>query len=744
MVETGEKFGKYTLLDRLAVGGMAEIFKARVRDRQGVERIVAIKRLHRHHSEDDEFVTMLRDEARLAVRLEHPNIGEVFDLGEIDGQYFIVMEYIDGLNVDELVDRVQSRGDRLPAWVVVETARGTAAALHYAHTLRGADGTSMEVVHRDVSPQNIMLDVDGGVKLVDFGIAKAKARAQHTRAGVIKGKLYYMSPEQGHGSNVDARTDVYALGMVLYELLAGKHPFESVDEGDLLRHVRTGDFVPFSQAMPDAASELASIVDRALERDKNRRFQSADELRQALDDFAGAASRSANTGELAKFVRRYGSDGEPRQHPPRDLMGSDKFRASNHSVIFEAESEGDDDEFEEGGPTQVFVRESDVAADDRGPSAQPEASPVEPSPRDEEEETPVSASETTNRTETKAQIHHRLWRQFQHRYRRLSRRGRLAVGAGFVVAVAGMAAIIVWGIAGVGGEEAAVDDGPQPGVVSADGDVIAVPVSTRPEGADVIVDGEFRGETPTELGELEVGRRYDVAFERPGYYSEQIELSTEEEMIPRVLRLNPRRGRLRVVSVPEEADVEVDGEFVGQTPVTMMGLDRKLTYRVDVDYGDEATEGRDVAWREGDEVTKTLEFEFGDVEEDEDETEDDGEDEDARRRARTARAPSGGAPARHRSPAPEADDGPEEDEDLDIWEMGGGQQQGRLNVRTDLDDGRIYVDGDVVTDGADLVGHSLEPGSYEVKAYSSSTDDYTEARTVEIRPGETSTIRIRE
>ncbi len=374
MVERGEKFGKYTLLERLAAGGMAEIFKARLDGDSGYQRVVAIKRLHRQFSEDQEFSTMLIDEAKLAVQLRHPNIGEVFDLERIDGQYFIVMEYINGLDLLDLVSNVRAQNRRIPLEALVYTAGHVASALEYAHTKLGPDGAPLEVVHRDVSPQNIMVDVDGVVKLVDFGIAKARMRAQHTRAGVIKGKFYYMSPEQAHGNRVDARSDIYALGMVLYEILTGGHPFETVSDEELLSSVRTADFPNIRDVLPQLPQRMTAIIERALMRNAERRFRTAEQMRRELTEFANAELPRFGQMEMAELIRQHcpGYLPEETRGAGMQALDSGDYRASRHSVIFDSGADAQEriDEFEEGGATRVFMREEDEAAESGVPSTE--------------------------------------------------------------------------------------------------------------------------------------------------------------------------------------------------------------------------------------------------------------------------------------------------------------------------------------------------------------------------------------
>ncbi|RMF59325.1 MAG: serine/threonine protein kinase, partial [Calditrichaeota bacterium] len=214
-------FGKYELLERLAVGGMAEVFRARVRAEGGFEKHLVIKRILPHLSSDSEFVVMLIDEAKIAVCLSHPNIVQVYDLGKIEGTYFIAMEFIEGGDLREILRRCAQRNITVPIdhaiYITTEVLKG----LDYAHSKRAGtkeSATPLQIIHRDISPPNILLSYAGEVKIVDFGIAKASTRMMETAAGVLKGKFEYMSPEQASGLAVDARTDLFSTALLLYEM----------------------------------------------------------------------------------------------------------------------------------------------------------------------------------------------------------------------------------------------------------------------------------------------------------------------------------------------------------------------------------------------------------------------------------------------------------------------------------------------------------------------------------------------
>lgn len=281
-----QKLGRYYLLDRIAIGGMAEIFRARTTDTRGVEVLVAVKRVLSQLAEDDEFLQMLVDEAKIATQLDHPNIARVYEFVRTENEYFIAMEYIDGKDLRSIIDRCVSQRYRLKiswiAYIMVSVLDG----LHAAHEQKDATGSPLHIVHRDVSPSNILVSYDGAVKLCDFGIAKARLNRVRTRTGVIKGKVRYMSPEQTTGRKLDRRSDIFSAGTVLYELLTQHPPFEAEAELDLLCAVRDARYPAPTSYCPDLPPELVRILGRALTRSRRSRYSTAqafaDDLRQYL------------------------------------------------------------------------------------------------------------------------------------------------------------------------------------------------------------------------------------------------------------------------------------------------------------------------------------------------------------------------------------------------------------------------------------------------------------------------------
>jgi serine/threonine-protein kinase len=296
--------GRYLVTKRLAAGGMADVLLARTTGIEGFERHVVIKRIHADLVEQDRYIKMFLDEARLAASLHHHNIVQVNDIGIDDGEYFFAMEYVHGEDARNLLMLASKRGELIPLEHAITIVTAAAAGLHHAHEQCGPDRTPLGIVHRDVSPANILIGFDGSVKVADFGIALAAHRAEQTQSGVLKGKVAYMSPEQCNCERVDRRSDVFSLGICLYEL-ATVHPcFAGSNDFMTMSAIVAGTMRPPSKLNAHVTPALEAIIMKALASRPEDRYQSADDLRQALERYASDAGLRSSTTALADYMKQ--------------------------------------------------------------------------------------------------------------------------------------------------------------------------------------------------------------------------------------------------------------------------------------------------------------------------------------------------------------------------------------------------------------------------------------------------------
>ncbi|MEM6996081.1 MAG: protein kinase [Myxococcota bacterium] len=302
LLAPGARVGRYHLLRRLAIGGMAELQLACAEGLAGFQKVVVLKHVLPHLAADPDFVELFLNEARLAATLTHPNIVQVSDIGEADGDYFYVMEYVHGRNARELLREAGRRGS-MPLDVALTIGIGAAAALSHAHEARDLAGEPLGLVHRDLSPANLLVSYDGAVKLTDFGIAKAAARSTETIGGAVKGKIGYMSPEQCRGETVDQRSDIFALGVVLCELTTCERLFFADNDFAILNKVISGSFERPSERVAGYPPELERIVLKALAGDRDERYATADALRQDLETFAHERRLRTSAATIADWMR---------------------------------------------------------------------------------------------------------------------------------------------------------------------------------------------------------------------------------------------------------------------------------------------------------------------------------------------------------------------------------------------------------------------------------------------------------
>lgn len=325
-----QRLDRYEILAEIASGGMATVYLGRLPGAGGFERLVAIKRLHPHLEREREFVEMFLDEARIAARLHHPNVVATLEVGTSDRGYYLVMDYVEGDTLAKLLTRAAASRTWIPRDVSLRIILDTLAGLHVAHELRGEDGELLNLVHRDVSPQNVLIGVDGVARITDFGVAKASARLSSTRSGQLKGKLGYMAPEQARGGDIDRRADVFAMGIMLWEALAARRLFRGKQDTDAetLQRVLFEPIPRLRDVDPSIPPGIDAVVARALERDLDQRWASCAELADAIERLDEPGMRAASTRDVARFVNEVvGADVSARRMAIRNLAPGEALAA---------------------------------------------------------------------------------------------------------------------------------------------------------------------------------------------------------------------------------------------------------------------------------------------------------------------------------------------------------------------------------------------------------------------------------
>jgi len=311
---------KYRVVQKIDSGGMAEVFRAEAEGIEGFKKEVAIKRVLPHLAENKKFIDMFLDEARLSLRMNHGNVVQVFDIGVADNTYFIVMEFVNGTNLKTVLNYYRQRGMLLniehSVYIIMKVLDG----LNYAHNLNNSKGESLNIVHRDVSPPNILLSKEGAVKIVDFGLAKATSQLEHTDPGVVKGKFSYLSPEAAWGEEVDHRADIFSAGIILFELLTGKRLFWGETDLQTVELVRRANIPSIRRLNPHVAQDLEDVVRRSLARDRDNRYQTAYEFGDDLANILFSRGLKVTTFDVAKLVKDMIQEDESRRRRAEPSM----------------------------------------------------------------------------------------------------------------------------------------------------------------------------------------------------------------------------------------------------------------------------------------------------------------------------------------------------------------------------------------------------------------------------------------
>ncbi len=351
MKKNFETFGNYILLEKLAAGGMAEVYLAKKIAASGVQKFVAIKRILSQFSDSEDFISMFKDEAKIAINLSHSNVVSIYDFGTEKGQFYIVMEFVEGRNLRQILNRMKRVDKVFTIAQVAHIIKQVSAGLDHAHRcIDPTTGKPLNIIHRDMSPQNVMLGFEGDAKIVDFGIAKAAHQIEATRAGTLKGKFGYMSPEQVEGQSVDSRTDIFALGIMIWEMLANQRLFLANSEINTLRKIRECDVPSLRKINPNIPTELDQIVKKALEKEKVNRYQTSSDLHRDLQGFLSRFDPDFSVQDFSHFVK--------------GLFSEEIVQIRKKQIVYAQVTVQSQKEQNQGDSTQIVNTESFVHKDD--------------------------------------------------------------------------------------------------------------------------------------------------------------------------------------------------------------------------------------------------------------------------------------------------------------------------------------------------------------------------------------------
>jgi len=585
------RIGKYRIDALIAEGGMACIYRARTEGVGGIDKVVALKCLRESMQEEDSFVEMLLDEARITVRMSHKNICQVYGLEhDDDGTYFLVMEYVDGVDLARLTRWVQANRSGFPIEAAVYVAMEVCAGLSYAHRMADDSGNPLCIVHRDVNPQNICLSREGEVKLIDFGIAKARLASQETQAGTIKGKFNYMSPEQARGDRIDQRADIFALGAVLYEMLSGHMLYPlSLDDAKLKTKARMADFVPIETYVPTIPPVLKQILSKALARDVTQRFATARDFLLALTQFFHSSCKVYDSLNMSMMVSRCLAEEQPAGgFSSGQFSGASKeplLLDSQDTAVMEA---SEAQKFVAGTPhfegavTSVFDRpDIERLLADRGEK------------RDVSELNRVVdlSVAPAGTTDTTVMVRIGVEASSSKRVRAQSWLiGRLSYLTDRHLLLMVMALTLVLGVILV---FVLTGDGENRSAAEAEAEHVRL--DSVPSGARVFVNGvetDLRTPVTLPMGAL-------VMLRHAFYEDRVVDFSAAAEGFMMV-EMKPKLGRLNIDSVPSSADVFMDGRALGQTPLTSL-VEMVGEHRIEVDLSGYHGERRVVFWKDEEE-----------------------------------------------------------------------------------------------------------------------------------------------
>ena len=561
-----KRYGRYTLVKKLATGGMAEIWLARQRGLADFKRFVVVKKILSHLAAQDTFVKMFLDEARMSAQLNHPNIVQVYDLGKERESYFIAMEFINGENLAAIAWRGKKRNRSIPVPYAARILADACKGLNYAHHLRSSDGSALSIVHRDISPQNLLVTYEGETKVVDFGIAKAASRSEATKTGMLKGKFSYMSPEQCLGSQIDMRSDVFALGIVLYELATGTRLFKHESELMILEMITKRDVVPPREVNSEIPRVLDDIIMKALRKDPAARFQTAQEMQLALEDFVRDSGRPCSSAELSVYLRGLFADHIEEKLKVLELASRDDVEEIDFDE--EATERAGQGRHVVESPGQVHVGPASPSR----PQYQP--APLYPphaAPTPGAGYPPHAAGSMHAYPPPGQSMYYPAQYQQEEQSSWIAR--SVIIGALLVIAFASY--VLYRQLTKDAPTEEPFDSGIHEVLVPVKAGTLKL--ETTPPGATIILDGQpmrtadgTEARTPSDLQGLQYGKTFDIQFQKEGYRSVKRSIlmgnGTDGATIAQKLIAFDGTLRIEVGGSARDAIVIVNDEEVGRGP----------------------------------------------------------------------------------------------------------------------------------------------------------------------------------
>lgn len=556
-------FGKYFLTQKIAVGGMAEIYKAKTFGVDGFEKVMAIKKILPQYSADRDFTNMLTDEAKLVVQLSHANIVQVFDLGVVDDDYFISMEYIDGVNLRQLMEQAIQLKQKIPEELCLYLASEVCKGLDYAHNKRGTDGHPLEIVHRDISPHNVLVSFEGAIKLTDFGIAKAVQNISQTNNGMLKGKVTYMSPEQALGKPLDGRTDLYSLGIILYELLTLKRLYTGDSQMEILKKIQKAKYT--RKDFSNIPKHLRDFMMKALAYNPNDRFDSASDMQIALTRILFSHYSRFNPKDLQDRLNIWFNDATDLSMSVK--MSLDKTKPGNQTILVSAErSEQSVDILEQ----ETLKPDEKFNPDDF---------------KDEKSITEHSGKNKVAYDDFKQSADQAVQDLINHKKKK-----KKSIILLFILVGAIALGLLYWQMQT---DSPIADPQPNQQELLIDRPQKADPVNksillqTNPSGVTVLWnDKQLPAVTPLRLERVEVGKTFQIILKKEGYLTKTIDLDVVSDT-PNVLnyvleKAPPQSYNLKIQTTPKEATLFIDGKEHSKTDSLVHGLEVGQTYKIEV------------------------------------------------------------------------------------------------------------------------------------------------------------------